>query len=62
VVFTGLFLLRIKPVEGSCEQGNEPSGFTKCLELGDVFVVADCSRSTARSTQDGGVKRHVAFS
>jgi hypothetical protein len=29
VVWTGLICLRIGPVEGSCENGNEPSGSIK---------------------------------
>jgi hypothetical protein len=33
VVWTGLSWLRIGPVEGSCEHGNEPSGSIKCWEV-----------------------------
>jgi hypothetical protein len=34
VVWTGFIWLRIgKPVEGSCDQGNEPSGSIKCWEV-----------------------------
>jgi hypothetical protein len=25
--------LRVRPVKGSCEHGNEPSGFIKCWEV-----------------------------
>jgi hypothetical protein len=33
VVQTGLIWLRIGPVEGSCEHGNEPSGSVKFSEI-----------------------------
>jgi hypothetical protein len=33
VVWTGLIWLRIGPVEGPCEHGNESSDFIKCWEI-----------------------------
>jgi hypothetical protein len=33
MVWTGFIWLRIGPVEGSCEYGNEPSGSMKCWEI-----------------------------
>jgi hypothetical protein len=33
MVWTGLIWLRAGPVAGSCEQGNEPSGFIKCWDI-----------------------------
>jgi hypothetical protein len=33
VLWTGLNLLKIQAVEGSCEHGNEPSGSIKCREV-----------------------------
>jgi hypothetical protein len=33
MVWTGSIWLRIGPVEGSCEHGNEPSGSIKCWEV-----------------------------
>jgi hypothetical protein len=35
VVWTGLSWLRIGQVTGTCECGNEPSGFIKCMEFLD---------------------------
>jgi hypothetical protein len=31
--WTGLIWLRIGPIVGSCEHGNESSGFIKCWEI-----------------------------
>jgi hypothetical protein len=31
-IWTGLIWLRIRPVAGPCERGNEPSGFIKARE------------------------------
>jgi hypothetical protein len=33
VVFIGIILLSLKPVAGSCEHDNKPSGSMKCWEV-----------------------------
>jgi hypothetical protein len=44
VVWTAVIWFRMGPVEGSCEHGNESSGYIKCWKVLSSCTTGDISR------------------